>query len=590
MNAIRRIRGRFCVLILGAVATQACGDSPSAAPQASARAQGETLERQAEVYTVVAPAVVVRDADGRATPGTRVTFQVMAGGGTMESSTVTTDASGRAEARWRLGESAGENTVTARIGPVQTVTFTVQGVAGAPATIAAVVMAPEVAPVSGAVGVVPAVRVTDRFGNGVAEVPVDFRAVRGGGTVSGGTAVTDVGGVASPGSWMVGATQGENELVATAQGLPPVSFTTRAVAVSSEWLHLSKFAGDGTTCPTTVAGCRFSVRVSDLTGSPVAGETVLWTGPGGVTSTTMTNALGLSTSPNLGVRTPGPYTMTARLMAASEEAVFEYRVVNGGGFNIDLRFVNDVSPGVRAAFESARQRWQEIITGNLPEFSLTGANQVAANACGINHPAVNEVVDDILIFAEVVPIDGPGKVLGSAGPCYVRGSSGLPILGVIKLDADDLEVMERNGTLRDVILHEIGHVLGIGTLWNRHSLVRGAGTSDPYYVGVRASPGFVLGGGSIINGIPVENTGGTGTRDSHWRESRLGNELMTGYISGSHNPISFMTVGSLMDVGYQVNFGAADPYMLPGMLGGMGLDPDRIHLHEVPLPAPRALF
>jgi hypothetical protein len=589
MNAKKRAGRRLLVLALGGTAATACGDSPSAAPQVSAVATAETLLASAEVNSVVSPAVIVRDDRGQAVMGARVTFQVTAGGGVMEQATMLTDANGRAEGRWRLGEIAGENAARANTSTGQTVTFSVQAKPGAPAQITALAVPPEVAPVSGPVGIVPAVRVADAWGNGVPGVTVEFSVVRGGGSVSGGSSQTDAEGVATVGAWNVGTSQGENELHATVAKLPPVVFTTRAVAVSTEWLHLSKFAGDNTTCPAGTGGCSFTVRVSDLTGSPVSGQQVLWYGPGGSTTATVTNGRGFAMAPNLGTRQVGQYTQTARLLSASDDAVFNYRIVNAGGFNVDLRFTTDVSPGVRAAFEWARQRWMQVITGNLPEFAMTGQNQVAANACGITHPAVNEVVDDILIFAEIVPIDGPGKVLGSAGPCFIRGASGLPILGVIKLDADDLELMDRNGSLRDVILHEIGHVLGIGTLWARHSLIQGSGTADPFYVGARAQPGFVLGGGTLLNGVPVENTGSAGTRDGHWRESRLGTELMTGYINSGGNPLSAITVGSMMDMGYQVNFGGADAYVLPGQFGGLSLG-EKIELHEVPLPAPRPLW
>jgi hypothetical protein len=594
MNASRRIRGRFCVLLTGIFAVAACSDSPSAMQQASARLSGETLAPLAPVHTYVTPAIVLQTADGVAVRGTRVTFEVTAGGGSLEATSAVTDGSGRAEVQWRLGTVAGANTAVARVSPTQAVTFTVQAVAGPASAMAVAASPPEVAPVSGAVGIAPAVRVTDAHGNGVAGAAVEFAVTRGGGSVSGGSARTDETGVAQAGTWTVGGVEGENELTATSQGVPPVVFTTRAVAASTGWLHLTKFAGDGTTCPADAAGCSFTVRVTDTSGAPRAGETVLWTGPGGATAATVTNAAGLATASNLGPRPLGQHTQTARLVTASDDVSFSYRIVSSGGFNVDLRFVTAPSPAVRAAFESARQRWQQVITGNLPEFALTGSNQVAANACGINHPAVNEVVDDILIFVEVVPIDGPGKILGSAGPCYLRGASGLPIMGVVKLDADDLEVMEKNGMLRDVILHEIGHVLGLGTLWSRHTLVQGAGTADPFYTGARAQPGFVLGGGTILNGVPVENTGGTGTRDSHWRQSVLGDELMTGYLSGSVNPLSVITIGALMDIGYQVNFGAADAYVLPGLMRGLhaGHDHDVVKLHEVqlPLPAPRTLW
>jgi hypothetical protein len=61
-------------------------------------------------------------------------------------------------------------------------------------------------------------------------------------------------------------------------------------------------------------------------------------------------------------------------------------------------------------------------------------------------------------------------------------------------------------------------------------------------------------------GVPVENSGGPGTRDSHWRESILTNELMTGYANTGPMPLSRITIGSLQDIGYSVNYAAADPY------------------------------
>jgi hypothetical protein len=52
-----------------------------------------------------------------------------------------------------------------------------------------------------------------------------------------------------------------------------------------------------------------------------------------------------------------------------------------------------------------------------------------------------------------------------------------------------------------------------------------------------------------------------GTRDSHWSENVFGSEIMTGYVGpGSNMPISRVTVGSLADIGYSVNYAAADVY------------------------------
>lgn len=588
----KRMRWRAGVLALGAVSFQACSDgAESSAPLASSLAAAGTLEQSATVGSALAPAVVLVDSRNRPVAGATITFEVTAGGGRMASTRVVTDANGRGTGSWTLGTQAGTNTVVARPPTGSVVTWSVMGTPDVPSVMVATSAVPDVAAVSAQVATAPAVRVTDRHGNAVPGVTVEFRVTQGGGRVSVETQQTDADGIAGAGTWTVGGEQGENVVVATAAGLPAVTFTTLAVVASGDWVNLAKLGGDGTTCPVESTGCRFTVRVTNVAGAPVHGEAIQWRGPGGVTATTTTNAQGLSTSPNIGTRSvAGSYRQTAQLVGAGTEVGFDFRLVPGGGFSIDVRYMTDVSPSVAAAFESARARWQQVITGDVPDFPLTGQNQVQANACGITHPLINEVVDDLLILVEVVPIDGPGKVLGSAGPCMIRGSSNLPILGVIKLDSDDLAAMDARGTLRDVILHEMGHVLGLGTLWSRFSLVDGVGSEDPRYTGARAQPGFVLGGGAALNGVPVENTGGAGTRDSHWRETRLGNELMTGFINTSGNPLSLVTVGALMDLGYQVNFGMADGYALPGAFGAQALRGESHQLVELPLPEPRRVY
>jgi hypothetical protein len=61
----------------------------------------------------------------------------------------------------------------------------------------------------------------------------------------------------------------------------------------------------------------------------------------------------------------------------------------------------------------------------------------------------------------------------------------------------------------------------------------------------------------------VENGGGPGTRDAHWRESVFFDELMTGYVGpGRDLPLSRVTIASLADLGYQINMAAADPFRL----------------------------
>jgi len=132
-------------------------------------------------------------------------------------------------------------------------------------------------------------------------------------------------------------------------------------------------------------------------------------------------------------------------------------------------------------------------------------------------------------------------------------------------DTADLAKMEADGTLNDVIAHEMGHVIGIGTVWSRKGLLAGAGTNNPTFTGKAAKKEYGTLRGSAAAPVPVENTGGAGTADSHWRETVFANELMTGFVGKAGNPLSRLTIASLQDLGYEVDLSAAEPYKLPDL-------------------------
>jgi Leishmanolysin/Cornifin (SPRR) family len=113
------------------------------------------------------------------------------------------------------------------------------------------------------------------------------------------------------------------------------------------------------------------------------------------------------------------------------------------------------------------------------------------------------------------------------------------------------------------VLHEMGHILGIGgTGWNRARLITPPGVLPVQFTGTNGIAGHAEIGGS---GNPtVEDNGGPGTARAHWDEDTYKNELMTGFISGQTQPMSRMTVRSLVDLGYQVNVNQADNFAIPG--------------------------
>jgi len=238
------------------------------------------------------------------------------------------------------------------------------------------------------------------------------------------------------------------------------------------------------------------------------------------------------------------------------------------GFAITLCYRTTMTASQRQAFVNAAARWGAIITADIPDVT---APDGFVNACGGSVQTFRGTIDDLLIFATVEPIDGPSNIVGSAGPCFARTSGSLPLLGAMRFDVADLQALETRGLLNSVILHEMGHVLGIGTLWDRKGLLQlpssASAQLDTYFSGPNGIAGFdAIGGSSYTGGnkVPVENTGGSGTINGHWRESVLQNELMTGTINngGAGNPLSQLTVRSLQDLGYTVNTLIADPFFL----------------------------
>ena len=216
-----------------------------------------------------------------------------------------------------------------------------------------------------------------------------------------------------------------------------------------------------------------------------------------------------------------------------------------GRFNITLQYVVDITDRQREVFESAAARWERIIIRDVP--SITGTIPSAFQ--GLPPVIDGGTIDDILIEVVIAPIDGPGGILGQAGPRFTRTVDRLPVTGVMFFDVDDLDFLESLDLFEDVIVHEMGHVLGIGTLWNFGGReLRQGPTANPFFTGKTANTHWNAEGGT--DALPVENMGGQGTALSHWRESILRNELMTGFLNLGVNPLSRITAGSLRDLGY----------------------------------------
>ena len=228
---------------------------------------------------------------------------------------------------------------------------------------------------------------------------------------------------------------------------------------------------------------------------------------------------------------------------------------------IDVRFLGGLTSSQEAVFTSAAERWMAIITEDLPPVRLG-----------------SETIVGVRIDAQGQLIDGPGSggrnVLGQASPSAVRTASQLPAAGLMQFDSFDLASLEASGQLEDVIVHEMGHVLGIGSLWERHGLVREEGVNNPVFTGPAAAKEWsaLMGAEEGPVAVPIANMGGPGSAGAHWRESELLNELMSPSINSGRNPISRVTVASLADLGYTVDLDAADEFLLPSIPNAVFLE------------------
>lgn len=226
---------------------------------------------------------------------------------------------------------------------------------------------------------------------------------------------------------------------------------------------------------------------------------------------------------------------------------FANYTTTASAYNITIEFKGTWTQALHDVFTKAADRLANLITGDVPDVSVIMKGGV-------------KLVDDILITAELKAIDGTGGILGQAGPTSMRAGSYLPATASMQFDSADAANFNSQGLFDEIVTHEMIHSVGFGSIWSYKGLVSGYD-----YLGTHglAEYNALLGGGSATS-VPLENGGGSGTAGSHWSEAVFKNELMTGYINLTSDPLSKMTVGALWDLGYQVNMNSSqiDGYIL----------------------------
>jgi adhesin/invasin len=243
-----------------------------------------------------------------------VNFAVTSGGGSVTPAAVVTGADGVAAlTEWRLGATAGGNTVSATVSGLAPLTFTATGIL-LPTTVVAVTSTSQQTPAGSAVSEPPGVIVRDQNGEPMQGISVAFAVTAGGGSISPATQSTGADGIARLTTWTVGSSAGVNTVTATVTGVTPVTFTATATLVPTSVQATTAVTQEGPTG--TAVGQPPGVIVRDHLNNPMQGVTVnfaVTAGGGSIAPASVaTNASGVAqlTSWTLGTN-PGTNTVTA---------------------------------------------------------------------------------------------------------------------------------------------------------------------------------------------------------------------------------------------------------------------------------------
>ena len=413
----------------------------------------------------VLPTVQVTDALGNPIAGIPVTFEAVSTGSILAGTSQSSNPQGMATlGGWTIGNDAQSYTVRASIPGGASTQFEARGI---PAALTVLEGTDQSVNAGTAVPVVPAVKATRDDGTPLASVPVDFTVLSGGGSVTGGAAFTGTDGIARPTRWVLGVNPGSNRLQAITSGRPAVSFDATGVLATPAQIiagggALSGFFGN-------YLSSNPQVTVLDDQGKPVAGAAVTFQvtdGGGRLTQpagTTDFQGRAATTSWRLGPSGAQTVTATAGALAPVSFTA-QGNDPPASTFKLEVRYAPGTTPNAaqQAAFDAAVARWKTLVLSGAPPYQVVASDLDPTGDCP---SMLNETVDGTVLYVRIQSL-GNANILGATGLCVIRDQGFLPVQAIMYLNTAAAVNLEANGLLAPVILHEMAHALGFGTLWD----------------------------------------------------------------------------------------------------------------------------
>jgi len=214
------------VLSLRLIQASLIGVFTSAASSSSPAATAPLSAGQAIVDQPLVVELQVVDQNNTPVPGIAVSWSTFPGSGVLDSAKSVSDTGGVVRVNWALDTTVKLDSMRASLAPDNGVVVTANGVHAAAA--AAVKVSGDAQTVTLRSTTSPLVlRVTDRFGNAVANAFIAWSMIAGDGTLSQLTTRTDTTGTSQV-TVAVGATPGQGRVLATFGVMPAVTFTFKA--------------------------------------------------------------------------------------------------------------------------------------------------------------------------------------------------------------------------------------------------------------------------------------------------------------------------------------------------------------------------